>query len=138
MLIQSVRISTIGLVAVAAIGTIVLAQQGNTGSPASINAAAKSAGRKPLNSDPQSCAARSAGCRARKPREFLREKEVAQRAEQKNAIIRQKLDMPIGADFPQSSLEVLLKQIKKGDDGRLLPGIPIYVDPLGLSEAIRP
>jgi hypothetical protein len=42
--------------------------------------------------------------------------------------------MPIGADLPNASLEVLLKHIKQVTTDASFPGIPIYVDPMGLSE----
>ena len=51
------------------------------------------------------------------------------------ARVRQKLDMKVGADFPRvASLETLLKTIKKITTDDNYPGIPIYVDPVGISE----
>jgi hypothetical protein len=53
----------------------------------------------------------------------------------RDAKIRQKLDMPIGADFPKDgTLQALLKHIKKVTTDATFPGIPIYVDPIGLAE----
>ncbi len=52
-----------------------------------------------------------------------------------NARIRQKLEMKAPADFPRvASLETLLKTIKKITTDDNYPGIPIYVDPVGISE----
>jgi RNA polymerase sigma factor (sigma-70 family) len=49
--------------------------------------------------------------------------------------IRQRLDMDIDADFPKSgTLATLLKHIKKVTTDATFPGIPIYVDPIGLAE----
>jgi hypothetical protein len=54
----------------------------------------------------------------------------------RNAQIRQKLDAVIDADLPNgSTLETLLKHIKKVTTNATDPGIPIYVDPIGLTEA---
>ena len=52
-----------------------------------------------------------------------------------SARIRQKLDMKAPADFPRvASLETILKTIKKTTTDDNYPGIPIYVDPIGISE----
>ena len=56
--------------------------------------------------------------------------------EEKTARIRQKLDMVINFDAADgATLETLLKGIKKLTTDATFPGIPIYVDPFGLSEA---
>ena len=63
--------------------------------------------------------------------------EAVRRAptEQKNARIRQKLDSVIDVVYPEGgNLEVLLKHIKKVTTDENYPGIPIYVDPFGLSD----
>jgi hypothetical protein len=55
-----------------------------------------------------------------------------------NARIRRALDLPIPMRFPnETPLEVVLKYIKQVTTTRFPPGIPIYVDPLGLQEAER-
>jgi RNA polymerase sigma factor (sigma-70 family) len=64
------------------------------------------------------------------------ETAAAQRTEVKNAQIRRKLDMRIDAEFPKgANLEILLKHIKQVTTDATYPGIPIYVDPIGLAEA---
>jgi RNA polymerase sigma factor (sigma-70 family) len=52
-----------------------------------------------------------------------------------NARIRQRLEMIVGADFPEvASLETLLKTIKKITTDDTYSGIPIYVDPAGIKD----
>jgi hypothetical protein len=52
-----------------------------------------------------------------------------------NARIQQRLDMQAPADFPKvASLETVLKTIKRITTDDSYPGIPIYVDPVGLAE----
>ncbi len=53
-----------------------------------------------------------------------------------NARIRQRLDMVVGADFPKvASIETLLKTIKKITADETYSGIPIFVDPAGITDA---
>ncbi|WP_165250314.1 hypothetical protein [Paludisphaera soli] len=51
--------------------------------------------------------------------------------------ILDQLDRPLALDYPEDTpLEVVLKQIKTRTAGAIRPGgMPIYVDPIGLSEA---
>jgi hypothetical protein len=49
-----------------------------------------------------------------------------------------KLEEPVAMSFPnETPLEDVLKYIKQATTGSNFPGIPIYVDPLGLQEAER-
>jgi hypothetical protein len=55
-----------------------------------------------------------------------------------NARILEALDQPIPMRFPnETPIEDVLKYIKKATTTPTYPGIPIYVDPLGLTEAER-
>ncbi len=55
---------------------------------------------------------------------------------EKNALIRRKLETRIDAQFPKgATLETLLRHIREVTKDATYPGIPIYVDPLGLAEA---
>jgi hypothetical protein len=129
------------LVAAGAIGTIVLAQQGNGrspdgGSPAAIDATVVGAERRALNSGP-SAPEQDERTNAEKAERMRLQHAASARAptELKNARIRQKLDLVIDVVYPEGgNLEVLLKHIKKVTTDEKYPGIPIYVDPFGLSE----
>ena len=53
----------------------------------------------------------------------------------KNQRVEQQLDLVIEADFPTASrLDQLLKHIKQETTKARPPGLPIYVDPLGLRD----
>src|SRR5437016_704610 len=55
-----------------------------------------------------------------------------------NARILEALDQPIPMRFPnETTLDNLLKYIKQATTTPTYPGIPIYVDPIGLQEAER-
>src|SRR5262249_25231482 len=50
-----------------------------------------------------------------------------------------KLEEPVAMSFAnETPLEDILKYIKQATTGPHFPGIPIYVDPIGLQEAERP
>jgi hypothetical protein len=56
--------------------------------------------------------------------------------DKKTQLIKQKLDLVIDAEFPAgTTLEQLLKHIKQTSTDKNFPGIPIYVNPIGLQEA---
>jgi hypothetical protein len=56
----------------------------------------------------------------------------------RNEVIRRKLDQPIRFHFPEeTSLDELLKYIRDATRDTNFPGIPIYVDPIGLQTAER-
>jgi hypothetical protein len=56
--------------------------------------------------------------------------------EQKNRLILAKLDEPISMSFNEECpLEDVLKYVKQATTTATYPGIPIYVDPIGLQEA---
>jgi RNA polymerase sigma factor (sigma-70 family) len=138
MLIHTIRVAALGLVAAGAIGTIVLAQQGNGRSPegaapAVVNGSASSDEQRSLKSD-QSNPGQDERARA----EDVERKRLARArlpVAVKNAQIRQKLDSVIDVVYPEGgTLEVLLKHIKKVTTDQNYPGIPIYVDPKGLGE----
>ncbi len=63
-------------------------------------------------------------------------KPAAPRGSEKNALIRRKLETRIDAQFPKgATLETLLKHIRQVTRDATYPGIPIFVDPVGLTEA---
>jgi RNA polymerase sigma factor (sigma-70 family) len=137
MFIQTIRVAALGLVAAGAIGTIVLAQQGNDpsavgGAPATINASAAQVEQKPSNSGP-AVPAQDERARAEKAERVRLDRAVP--VEVKNAQIRQRLDSVIDVHFPDGgTLEMLLKHIKLVTTDENYPGIPIYVDPKGLAD----
>ena len=56
--------------------------------------------------------------------------------DQKSRMILEKLEEPISMSFAEETpLEDLLKYIHQATTSRTYPGIPIYVDPIGLHEA---
>jgi RNA polymerase sigma factor (sigma-70 family) len=120
VLLQSLKLSGIcGLIAAGVLGTVVVAQQGNgaskEGNAASKNSAATT---KQTDSGPK-----TAEQPARRPRPT---------AEQ----LIGTLNVPIDAEFPTgTTLEQLLKHVKKQTTTATFPGIPIYVSPVGLQEA---
>ncbi len=117
MLFQSVRLSAVAFFAAGAIGTVVLAQQGR--GPITRPQEAP----KPARNDIELIVAAKAN---------------ADRLDEKTAQIQKKLDMPINAKFPDgATLSQLLKHIKQSTTDATFPGIPIYVDPVGLAEANR-
>jgi hypothetical protein len=56
----------------------------------------------------------------------------------RNEIIKRKLDQPIAMHFPiETPLDDVLKHIRNETKDTNFPGIPIYVDPIGLQTAER-
>jgi RNA polymerase sigma factor (sigma-70 family) len=140
MCIQTIRAGALGLVAVGAIGTMVLAQQGNGRSPAGGAPAGSDAAvgveQKAINSG-SAAPAQDERANAEKAERTRLQHAASQRAptELKNARIRQRLDLVIDVVYPEGgNLEVLLKHIKQVTTDEKYPGIPIYVDPFGLSD----
>jgi RNA polymerase sigma factor (sigma-70 family) len=151
MVFQTIRVSAVALLAAGAIGTVVVAQQGKEraaqggGSAAivAIGPQAEGAGsaQSPANAqgrgrtevfDPK--------VQADKTVYQDKSAQIGQRLgtvyQDKNAQIRQRLDTVKLADFPQvAKLETLLKHIKQVTTDANYSGIPIYVDPVGLSDA---
>ena len=62
--------------------------------------------------------------------------QIAASVEDKNEQIRRKLEMTIPHEMPpKATLSHVLKALKKLTTDATFPGIPIYVDPVGLAEA---
>jgi RNA polymerase sigma factor (sigma-70 family) len=134
MLMQSVKLSgVIALVAAGALGTMVVAQQakkaGDPRVPPVITA----------NALPQDERAKTAQAERAElgEQEQQRLNEAARQAtDKKTQLIKQKLDQVIDAEFPGLvTLADLLKHIRKATTDADYPGIPIYVNPIGLQEA---
>jgi hypothetical protein len=123
MFLQTIKLSGVAaLLAAGVVGTAVLAQQGKDPSadPELKAAPLLKAARK------QSTAA------AQKADSLPRPAELARI----NAKIQEKLDQMIDADLPRDTdLGSFLKYIEQTTTDATFPGIPIYVDPLGLQEA---
>jgi RNA polymerase sigma factor (sigma-70 family) len=109
-------VSVSGLVAAGVLGTVVLAQQGRSGSEA------------PANPNPVPPAASTA-----LPTSKQTERQSIDR---KNARIRSSMSQNFAFDFPQGvPLDQFLKEVKAATTSGGFPGIPIYVNPRGLQEA---
>ena len=133
MILQSIKLSgVITLVAAGALGTMVVAQQAkraaDTAAPPVVVADALRQDEGVKTTPPE---------RAKlEEQERQRLNESVRRAtDQKTQLIRQKLDQVIDAEFAGPvTLSQLLKHIKQATTDANFPGIPIYVNPLGLQE----
>jgi RNA polymerase sigma factor (sigma-70 family) len=132
MHLQSIKLSGIvTLVAAGALGTMVVAQQAkkaaDPGAVPAKNAAA-------LTREEQAKIREAAELEAieKVERLAIRQQEITKQTQ----LIRQRLDQLIDADFATGvTLEQLLKHIKQATSDQSFPGIPIYVNPIGLQEA---
>jgi RNA polymerase sigma factor (sigma-70 family) len=142
MFLQTIRVSAAALLAVGAIGTVVVAQQGKgrlteDAVPAAIAGHAQEESIKPEH---ESILAYLGQDAIAKPEDRQAPAGPAAKLGKSlrpdpTARIRQKLDMKVGADFPKTaSLETLLKTIKKITTDATYSGIPIYVDPAGIKD----
>jgi len=113
------------LASLGVVATAVLAQQSGGASPAASARQAEpaSGSQKPAPKGSQNPAPKSEVPRLPTPEEI----------EASNTAIRNILARPVDLDFDQISLEDLLKHIRKLTTTPGYPGVPIYVDPLGLS-----
>jgi RNA polymerase sigma factor (sigma-70 family) len=120
MFFQTLKITGIGvLVAVGAVGTVVLAQQGygRARQPAVPSAAA------PVGTPSNQAAVPATPAQDRRLEEKTRQIELI-------------LDLPIPMSFPnETPLNDVLKYIKRATTTPTFPGIPIYINPPGLKEA---
>jgi RNA polymerase sigma factor (sigma-70 family) len=133
MLMQSIKLSgVIALVAAGALGTMVVAQQakkaGDPRVPPVITAFA-------LAQDERAKTTQAERAELEE-RERQRLNEAARHAaDKKSQLIGQKLDKVIDAEFPGLiTLSALLKHIRTATTDTDYPGIPIYVNPIGLQE----
>ena len=120
MLFQTIRVAALATVlTVGVIGTFVVAQQQNG---ANIPANEPKSATEPV---------RTAADVAQRPNEVARRIDL----DRKNEQILRKLDERVDLKLPRVvDLEQLLKTIKRATTDANFPGIPIYVDPLGLQE----
>jgi RNA polymerase sigma factor (sigma-70 family) len=134
MLLQSLKLSGIGvLLSAGVLGTIVAAQSGqdgggNSGAQTAPTPAAKA------QSAPNNRSERDAA-----ERKALNQRQMEihqQRAAEKTRQVEKQLDLVIDANLPEgTTLEQLLKYIKQKTTEAIPPGIPIYVNPIGVEEA---
>ncbi len=119
MLLQSIKVGAlVTLMSVGVVGTLVLAQQDGAGTKPAAGQEAKA------TPDPKPDE-KVAGVPPQLPD-----------LDEKNRQILQKLDETIDLKVENSpTLSDFLKAIKKATTDQTFPGIPIYVDPLGLQEA---
>ncbi len=130
--IQAMLFQTLKMTGIAAlltvggvVGTVVLAQQGK-------------APRADTSSRPDQFAAGSPQSKPPVPPTRSRKHTTTQDLEEKTRQIELVLDLPIPLSFPKETpLDDVLKYIKQATTTATFPGIPIYVDPLGLREASR-
>jgi RNA polymerase sigma factor (sigma-70 family) len=127
MLLQSVKLSGLAaLFAAGVLGTVVLAQQGKD--------AGGGAGAQPAS---------ASGANAQeKPNARVNpnnDQHAAYRAldvDSRTQLIQNRLNQVIDAEFPNgTTFSGLLKHIKQATTDATFPGIPIYVNPVGLGEA---
>ena len=134
MFLQSIKfLGFVAIVTAGTLGTIVVGQQAkegrDPGSQSAVNAVA---------STPQEQAKLVQTERAEADRQELQRLNQAARqaTDKKTQMIKLKLDQPIDVDFPPgTTLEQVLKHIKQQTTDEDYPGIPIYVNPIGLQEA---
>ena len=136
MFLQSIKLlGCVAIVAAGALGTIVVGQQAkearDPGSQSAVNAG-------PSTPQEQAKIVQTEAAEAER-HELQRLNQAARQAtDKKTEIIRQKLDQLIDAEFPPgSTLEQMLKHIKQATTDENYPGIPIFVNPMGLQEARR-
>ena len=134
MLLQSLKLSGIGLLLVSgALGTLVVAQQGkndNGGAQAVANPSGTTVQATPDTPSEAKLA------EVRKNVDQLANQIGGQLLAEKTSQVEKQLDLVIDAKLPAgTTLEQFLKHIKQQTTEAIPPGIPIYVSPLGLQEA---
>ena len=131
MLVQSLKLSGIVVTFVAGVvGTVVLAQQAKNGGGESSPVS------KPPAKAPSDQGVPSEQLRALTERMDDSVTDLADRlTDKKNRQIEKQLDLLIDAEFPTGvKLDQFLKHIKQETTNARPPGIPIYVNPLGLPD----
>ena len=133
MLLQSLKLSGVGvLLAAGVLGTVVVAQQGNKGDGGA-QAAPNPGGANAQSTSKKATEAKLA--EARKNVDRLAQEVGEQLLAEKTRRVEKLLDLVIDAQFPDgTTLEQLLKHIKQETSDANPPGIPIYVNPAGLRE----
>jgi RNA polymerase sigma-70 factor (ECF subfamily) len=133
MLVQTYKVPAAGLlVGVGLLGTAVLAHQGRECADGRDSRNRDLTGAPVAQRDPQ-------GKRTPQPdtKAIIRDieaKYVASDLEAKTRQIRERLKQAIELNIENPTLEKLLKHIKQSTADTTFPGIPIYVDPVGLGQ----
>jgi RNA polymerase sigma factor (sigma-70 family) len=132
MLLQSIKLSgVIAVVTAGALGSLVVAQQAKKAADPGAVPANKATAVTPENEQAKMMQALLRDAEKRE-RLAVRQQEI----EKKTRVLKHKLDQVIDAEFPAGiTLDQLLKHIKQQTTDESFPGIPIYVDPVGLQEA---
>jgi RNA polymerase sigma factor (sigma-70 family) len=139
MLLQSFKLSGIAvLTAAAALGTVVVAQQGkNSGVDGGTQTTANPSGTAQEKPDAR------IELQVERTRWLAKLKELDDKArelelKEKTKQVEKQLDLRIDAEFPKGiALSDLLKHIKQETTKAQPPGLPIYVNPIGLEELKR-
>jgi RNA polymerase sigma factor (sigma-70 family) len=144
MLVQSWKLSALaGLLTASVVGTVVLARQakingGDAADPPGKQPPAVNAQQPDPRVGPEQERTRLQQAEQERNRLERAERERLDRAalERKTKQIQQRLGQLIDAEFPGgTTLEGVLKHIKQRTTNANFPGIPIYVNPVGLREA---
>jgi RNA polymerase sigma factor (sigma-70 family) len=139
MALQSIKLTGIGVVLMAgALGTVVVAQpRGNSdggGAQATGGAVAKAQAKPEVDSDRERARLKELEG-ANKKLEGANKELHDQFLALKNMQVEKQLDLLVDVTFPDGiSLVQLLKYVKQETTKAMPPGIPIYVNPLGLGE----